>query len=208
MRKFIQLMRAAVIFAVSDKIILNSNVDSRAIVRRKCRVYHSSIGPNTYITRNCLLQNVDIGKFCSISENCYIGMPSHPTQMVSTSPLFLAGRNYFGRNYAEIPWEDCPRTKIGNDVWLGLGVVIKAGITIGDGAVIGACSVVTHDIPPYAIVGGVPAKLIRMRFDKETIEDFHNLKWWDWDDSQLIEMGNKFQTPQKFITCPKGERKK
>lgn len=80
-----------------------------------------------------------------------------------------------------------PHTTIGNDVWIGWGVLIKGGVTIGNGAVIGARSVVTKDVPPYAVVAGVPAKVIKYRFEQEKIDLLQQLQWWDWDIDQIYE---------------------
>lgn len=80
-----------------------------------------------------------------------------------------------------------PHTTIGNDVWIGWGVLIKGGVTIGNGAVIGARSVVTKDVPPYAVVAGVPAKVIKYRFEQEKIDLLQQLQWWDWDIDRIYE---------------------
>ena len=93
-------------------------------------------------------------------------------------------------------WDNKGDIVIGNDVWIGYEAVIMAGVTIGDGAIIGARAVVTKDVPPYTIVGGVPAKQIRKRFSDETISELLNLKWWDWPiekisrNIELIKSGN------------------
>ena len=84
-----------------------------------------------------------------------------------------------------------PSTKgdvvIGNDVWIGFGATILSGVTIGDGAAIGACSVVTRDVPPYAIAAGNPVQVIRYRFDEETIQKLLQIKWWDWSEEKVTE---------------------
>ena len=84
-------------------------------------------------------------------------------------------------------WDHKGDIVIGNDVWIGYEAVILAGVTIGDGAVIGSRAVVTKDVPPYTIVGGVPAKTIRRRFDKDTVEELLRLRWWDWPEEMIRE---------------------
>lgn len=113
-----------------------SGVSSKAVVRKNCRVYNSTIGDYSYVTRGTLIHNAQIGKYCSISEDCAIGTPSHPMNMVSTSPVFLQGKNYLKTNFANFAYSSCRKTKIGNDVWIGRDCLIKDGITVGDGAVI------------------------------------------------------------------------
>ena len=180
-------------------IVFNSNIDKKAVIRKHCRFYNSSIGKYSYITQNCLIQNTEIGRFCSISENCIIGLPSHPIDMVSTSPVFLKGNNYLNKHFAEFDYQDSMKTHIGNDVWIGSNVLIKDGLSIGDGVIIAAGSVVTKDIKPYSIVAGVPAVTIRKRFDDVTISKIQNLRWWDWDEIFLNSKAKLFDSPSKIL---------
>lgn len=124
-----------------------------------------------------------IGKFCSIAcgAKFLFNSANHTLDSLSTYtfPIFF---EEWGLPVEDIPraWDNKGDIVIGNDVWIGYGAVVMAGVTIGDGAIIGARAVVTKDVPPYTIVGGVPAKPIRKRFDDETIERRLDLKWWDW----------------------------
>ena len=88
---------------------------------------------------------------------------------------------------------------IGNDVWIGWHAIITPGVSIGDGAIIAAGAVVTHDVPPYAIVGGIPAKVIRKRFSDDMIEKLLKIKWWDWSDEKIMENYAYFYQPEKFV---------
>ncbi len=173
-------------------MIFDSVIDKKAAVRNRSRLYHVNIGKYTYVGRNTLIQHTVIGSFCSISEECNIGMPSHPSTFVSTSPVFLEGNNYLYENFASFKYNDCPITHIGNDVWIGTRALIKAGISVGNGAIIAAGAVVTKDVPPYAIVGGVPARIIRFRFDQEEIEKLEDLRWWDWQNEKIIKYSQCF----------------
>ena len=180
-------------------VTLNSKIHKTASVRQKCRVYDSVLGRYSYIGRNSLVQHATIGSFCSISEGCNIGMPSHPLNFVSTSSVFLCGGNILRKNFAELPFEDCPQTVIGNDVWIGAHAQIKSGLTIGNGAVIAAGAVVTRDVPPYAVVGGVPAKLIKYRFDEATIEKLQRSAWWNLSDDKLSAVATTFDRVEEFL---------
>lgn len=172
--------------------IISSEIHSTAAIRNQARIYDSSIDKYSYISRNSLLQCTDVGCFCSISEGCNIGMPSHPIDFISTSPVFLSGGNYLKKHFATIPYENCPRTTIGNDVWIGAHAQIKSGIKIGNGSIIAASAVVTKDVPDYAIVGGVPAKIIRYRFDEPTIKKIEDAKWWDLNEMELEQYAKDF----------------
>lgn len=137
----------------------------------------------TFIRDNTLIGNAKIGKFCSIGSNCHIGLGMHPSkQFISTHPIFYSVRNQSQISFAKKDsFKEFANILIGNDVWIGVNVVILDGVTIGDGAIIGAGAVVTKDIPSYAIVGGVPAKIIKYRFNEKEQNFLLNFKWWDKD---------------------------
>jgi len=154
---------------------------------------YSYVGDYTHIT------DAEIGSFCSIGCHCGIGGGIHPSDHVSTSPVFLQGRNILGKNFSNIPYDPSKKVTIGNDVWIGEGVYIMPGIKIGDGSIIGAHAVVTKDIEPYTIVAGVPAKSIKKRFDDDTIKKLLELKWWDLSDEELSDLGDSFADPADLI---------
>lgn len=147
----------------------------------------ASIGDFTYIEPGCRVSSVDIGKYCSIGPYCIVGAADHPvSDFVSSHPRFYMAAPHFGYDLADEELRGSfERSRIGNDVWLGAGAAVLGGVTVGDGAIIGAGAVVTRDVEPYAIVGGVPARLIRHRFDPDTVRVVRDAAWWDRDDEWL-----------------------
>ncbi len=158
--------------------------------------YRLSIGAFTY-TQGGSFVNAHLGRYCSFAEEVAIGAISHPTDWLSTAPFQYRENPWgwldFGKKLLSddtikrkvLPYSSNSKsTKIGNDVWIGRKAIVLKGVTIGNGAIIGAGSVVTKDVPPYAIVGGVPARLIRYRFRDEIIRKLEDLQWWKygiWD---------------------------
>ena len=129
-----------------------------------------------------------IGKFCSIACGAKFLFTSANHKMESLStypfPIFFEEWGLDVQNICDA-WDNKGDIVIGNDVWIGYEAVILSGVTIGDGAIIGTRAVVTKDIPPYTIVGGVPAKIIRKRFDEETIRKLEEISWWNWNDDKI-----------------------
>ena len=150
--------------------------------------------PRDFVKNNVLYHypvngdKLKIGKFCSIACGAKFLFTSgnHAMQSLSTYPfpIFFEEWNLDARNICSA-WDNKGDIIIGNDVWIGYEAVIMAGVTIGDGAIIATRAVVTKDVPPYTIVGGVPAKIIRKRFDDATIERLEKLRWWDWDAAKI-----------------------
>lgn len=129
-----------------------------------------------------------IGRFCSIACGAKISFASgnHTMRSLSTYPfpIFFEEWGLDAKNIRDA-WDNKGDIVIGNDVWIGYEAVILSGVTVGDGAVIGARAVVTKDVPPYSVVGGVPAKPIRKRFDDRTAETLRALRWWEWDEEKI-----------------------
>lgn len=164
----------------------NSTFEGTNIVHKGACISNTSIGYGTYIGENSFLPNCQIGRFCSIAAKVKIVVSTHPTKtFVSTSPMFFSPLKQNGktfckkRKFEEILTIDNRYLIVGNDVWIGEDVTIKGGLRIGDGAIVAMGACVTKDVPPYAIVGGVPAKIIRFRFTDEQIRFLLNFKWWD-----------------------------
>lgn len=180
-------------------VLQEAVVDKTAAICSGVRFYRGKIGKYSYIGNNSFVSDTDIGCFTSISTDCYIGGTSHPTDWVSTSPVFHKWENIMKKNFARHEFEIFKRTTIGNDVWIGNRVMIKAGVKISDGAVVGMGSIVTKDIGPYEIWAGNPARLIRKRFDDETIDALEKMKWWEWDDNKIEKYADKFTVPSELI---------
>lgn len=179
--------------------IKNSKLDKKSRLTYNIQMVNSLLGRFSYIGSNTKVFCTSIGKFCSIAEDCIIGGPSHSINYVSTSPVFNNGRNIFFKNFAKLDYDAYENTIIENDVWIGSMCMIKAGVKIGNGAVIGMGSVVTHDVPPYEIWAGNPAKFIRKRFDDETIRHLQKIQWWDFPEEKLHCVGKYFDSPDLFI---------
>lgn len=162
------------------------------------------IGDFCYISNNSSLNNVEIGSFCSIGPEVKIGLAPHPSKMfVSTYPAFYSNHNSgcpqsFRKD--KIFNDSFPKTIIGHDVWIGSNVIIAGNITIETGAIVAAGAVVTKDIPPYAIVGGNPAKVIRYRFSKEQVNILIKSKWWNWPTKEITKYIDDFSNIHKFTT--------
>lgn len=129
---------------------------------------------------------LEIGSFCSIGQGVQIYLAgNHHTEWVTTYPFAAFKPAWKESQSLEPSTIGKGNVLIGNDVWIGNNSVILSGVTIGNGAAIGANALVTKDVPPYAIVGGNPAKVIRMRFDDETIRKLQDIAWWNWDDDKI-----------------------
>ena len=158
-----------------------------------CIVNHTSIGNYTYIGRNSLIQNTKIGNYCSISHEVICGLGRHPLNLFSTSPVFYRKNNPLCLQIVDknMDFEEYLPVNIGHDVWIGTRAIIMDGVNVGNGAVIAAGAVVTKDVPPYAIVGGVPAKIIKYRFERDLVDE-QQKEWWNNDPkSVLLKMKEK-----------------
>jgi len=176
----------------------------------KFSYFQGKMGLYSYVGDNVVVIGVCVGRFSSISSNVHVLNGRHPMKepFVSTSPVFYAKNTPVGLSfvqeqvfdeYAYIAGKEKYQVKIGNDCWIGYGVSIIGGITIGDGAVVLANATVTKDVPPYAIVGGVPAKIIGYRFDQTTIAKLLEIQWWNRDESWIKENACYFSNIVGFL---------
>jgi acetyltransferase-like isoleucine patch superfamily enzyme len=159
-------------------------VEERVELQR-CNVFPNvKVGYRSYANETMIRSATTIGRYCSIGRRCTINAAQHPTDWLSSHPLFFSADNAYSRPYRE---QHLPLT-IGNDVWIGDNAVIMGGVTIGDGAVIGAGAVVTKDVEPYQIVGGVPAKHLRYRFEQDIVDELLKLQWWQYDEDFIVAL--------------------
>lgn len=211
------------IYYISKNIVINLG-NRNIVVSYSSRIAKSTflgqyirIGPNsyikgkigsyTYIAENCRL-NAEIGSFCSISPRVKIVNATHPTNMISTSPVFYSTKKQCGVTFTkedkfkELLYSDEDSEvacRIGNDVWIGEDVLIRGGITIGDGSIIAMGAVVVSNVEPYSIYGGVPAKIIGRRFDEEEKSLLLRLTWWNKPEDWLRSNSDLFADPKSFF---------
>ena len=209
-----------IIIHKKQKLIIENNVSTSgakfSMHNRICKNSHvdySSFGDCTYISWNCILRNVSVGAFVSIGPYVEVIYGTHPTDFISTHPIFYSTRKQCGISFTDKQLlEDFNYVKntkksaiIGNDVWIGYGAKIIEGVTVHDGAIILAGAIVTKDVEEYSIVGGVPAKHIKFRFTSEQIEMFKSFKWWEKDFEWIKENAEKFVDISTFVNIMKKE---
>lgn len=183
--------------------VSNCKFNNYNTIYKYARLRDSELGDFSYVARNCQIYNTKIGKYTCIGPNVSTGMGAHPSsEFVSSHPLFYStlGQSSGLVIVEKNLFEEFPSTVIGNDVWIGNSAIIKYGVKIGDGAIIGSGAVVTKDVEPYSIVGGVPAKIIKYRFSKEQISFLQEFKWWDKDLEWIKSKKDLFQNIEQFRT--------
>jgi acetyltransferase-like isoleucine patch superfamily enzyme len=185
--------------------VVDSTVSSRARVHLPYTLYKTTVDDFTYVAPHAWSGGAKIGKFCSIGPRFCCGGGVHPVDGISTAPMFYStdlqnGTTLSGTSKVT---EHRP-VRIGNDVYIGMDVKVLDGVTIGDGAVIGAGAVVVKDIPPYAIAVGCPARVVKYRFDHETIQKLLSIRWWDWPEEKLRDVEKHFFDVDGFVKAHAG----
>jgi len=175
-------MRCGISIGNINMVDVDTYIEAPSLLENVYTGKNVSIGKYSYIVKGDVYSNVKIGKFVSIAINVVIGALEHPTDWLSTNSFQYSIDNIFDPG---VTYNEDITTIIGNDVWIGANTFIKRGVTVGHGAIIAAGAVVTHDVPPYSIVGGVPAKLIRYRFESNIIDRLLLTEWWDIDIEHL-----------------------
>lgn len=184
---------------IRGKAVKNSTIHKTSKIEAGSQVVNTQMDRYSFCGYDCKIINCEVGAFSSIADNVVIGGAQHPLKWVSTSPVFYAGKDSVKKKFSDFGRAEDPRTVVGNDVWIGERALIKGGITIGDGAVVGMGAVVIHDVKPYEIVAGVPAKHIGFRFGEEIIKQLIEVKWWDLSETIISKYANSIQNPELFL---------
>ena len=166
------------------------------------------IGRGTYIRNGCLFKKTKIGRYCSVAPGVKVVYGEHPpSEYVAIHPSFYKNRSIAGLSFGhESGFQEYKETKsgyyceIGNDVWIGTDVKLMAGIAVGNGSIIAAGSIVTKDVPDYAIVAGVPGRIIKYRFSKDEIAKLNESHWWDRDIDWIKMNVHHFDKVENFIS--------
>jgi chloramphenicol O-acetyltransferase type B len=170
----------------SGCFIFSSEIERQVVIYPRAYLKDSSFGSYSYLNENSIVGRVSVGRFCSIGPHFLCGYGEHPVNFLSTSPVFYSTQKQCGTSFADRDYfTEARRTSIGHDVWIGARVFVRDGVRIGNGAVVAAGAVVVKDVPDYAVVGGVPARLMRYRFDGGVIRELLDIRWWDWDEAKL-----------------------
>lgn len=184
-------------------VYLKNVVKDPSIIIGDFTFYHDFVNDPRDFEKNNVLYHYPInhdkliiGKFCSIAcgAKFLFNGANHTLKSLSTYPFPIFYEEWSHGIWADKSWDNKGDIKIGNDVWIGYDAIIMAGVTIGDGAIIATRAVVTKDVPPYTIVGGVPAKIIRKRFSDEVIEELLKQKWWDFPNEEILKRIKYIQT--------------
>jgi hypothetical protein len=165
----------------------------------------SSFGDYSYACEDTDIAYATVGRFCSIAANVRLNPGNHPLDRVALNHFSYRSSAYgLGEDDAAFfEWRRGDRVVLGNDVWIGHGAVVLAGVTIGDGAAIGAAAVVSRDVPPFAIAVGVPARVLRFRFPPEIIEALSRVAWWNWPHARLRDALADFRALDAVEFCRK-----
>jgi phosphonate metabolism protein (transferase hexapeptide repeat family) len=181
-----------------------ADIGRRCEVLRNTRIEYSSLGDYSYLGENCEVADAAIGKFTAIANSVRIGAPNHPMERPSQHrftycPEYYEATATRDRDFFADRRSD--KVIVGNDCWIGHAAIILPGVSVGDGAVIAAGAVVSRNVAPYTVVGGVPARLIRKRFPEAVAERLQRIAWWNWPDDVIFERLADFRSEQIELFC-------
>lgn len=177
-------------------------------VGARSRVAESHFGDYSYVANDSDIACTTLGRFCSIAAQVRLNPGNHPLDRVALNHFSYRSSAYrMGDDDAAFfDWRRSHRVVLGNDVWIGHGVVVLPDVTIGNGAAIGAGAVVSRDVPPFAVAVGVPARLVRFRFAPEIVEALERIAWWDWPHERVGEALSDFRSLSAEAFCRKHDR--
>ncbi len=164
----------------------------------------AELGDFSYLGPGCMVADAQIDRFCAIAAQVRIGAPNHPIDRPSLHRFTCCPEYYAAtaeRDHTFFRDRRESRVVIGHDVWIGHGVIVLPGVRVGDGAVLAAGAVVSRDVAPYTIVGGVPARLIRERFNRDIAAKMAHIAWWDWPFETIMERLSEFQSADIESFC-------
>lgn len=184
--------------------VKDSSIGKSCEILADTALHTVELGDYSYLGQRCIVGDATIGKFCAIAAEVRIGAPNHPMDRPSMHRFSYCPEYYSAdavRDHAFFDQRKSDRAVIGNDVWIGHGVIVLPGVTVGDGAVLAAGAVVTKDVEAYTIVGGVPAKFIRERFTRSIAEKLTAMAWWNWPFETIMERLGDFQSSDIDAFC-------
>lgn len=171
-------------------------------ILRGARLNNAHIGKYSRAGVNCKLTNVTVGNFSCIGADCVVGVGQHPTNYLTYHSIFYKQGNWgWHDDWIKYPkgFQEQAHITIGNNVWIGQKVVIMDGVTIGDNSIVATGAIVTKDVPPYSIVGGVPAKVIKTLFNDEMRKRLDEIQWWNLEDNEITKVIDLFHIPNPSI---------
>lgn len=186
---------------LQPKAVFRSQLHPTARVQAGSQFFSSSMDRHSYCGYDCQITYAQIGAFVSIANNVIIGGGRHPMEWASMSPVFYRGRDSLKTKFSEHDRAPPKRVIVGCDVWIGHSAIVLPGVTIGHGAVVGAGAVVTKPVPPFAIVAGNPARLIRYRFPEDVCTRLLNSEWWLLADAELKKQASLVNQVEHFLSA-------
>jgi acetyltransferase-like isoleucine patch superfamily enzyme len=180
-------------------ILKEVELESYTFIGENSRLTRVKMGKHSYTNIEVSINLADIGNYVSIGSHVLIGVGKHPVDMVSTHPAFYSNNKSFQTFAQEMKYEENLPVEIGHDVWIGSKATVMGGLKIGTGAIVAYGAIVTRNVPPYSIVGGIPARIFKYRFDEDTINRLLEIKWWELSDGFMELHHKEFQHPSKFI---------
>lgn len=165
--------------------IKGCSIGDYSAIHREASLESVNMGRASYVSQRSRLDSVIIGNFCSLGPEILAGTGEHPTDRLSTSPVFYSSYGQCGLSLHQDNLRERMLIEIGSDVWIGARAFVRDGVKIGSGAIVAAGAVVVRDVPAYAVVGGVPAKLLKHRYEQDLIARLLKISWWNWPDQKL-----------------------